>query len=254
MKKFITNNTTILTLGIFFVILVWYLISLGFGNNNLIFPNPIQVFSNFVYQLTRVYIYQSIGYTLLRTLIGFAISFALAIILGSLSGNFPKLNLFLKPLLIVLKSAPTAAFVFFFLVLSGSTYAPIYVVILLSFPILYESVVGGFKSIPKEIIDASRVDGSNQLSTMLRIKLPLSLPYIIVGLASSFALSIKTEIMAELISGDTDFGLGCAIRNARTEHVGDMTPIFAIALIAIILVMIFSLISYIVKKILDKNK
>lgn len=248
MKKFITANETLFTAGIIFVFVVWYLISLSFGNGNVIVPNPIEVLKNFGYQLTRQYIYESIGWSLLRTFMGFGISFIAALILGSLSGNHKGIAVFLKPLLIVLKSAPTAAFVFLFLALSDAKFAPVYIVILLSFPILYESIVGGFNNIPKEVLDAARVDGGSYFGTLFRIKLPLSMPYIAVGLASSFALSLKTEIMAEIITGDTDFGLGCAIRNARIEDSTNMTPIFAIALITIIIVMIFSLISYILKK------
>lgn len=248
MKKIITSNQSILTLGILFIFVLWYLVSLSFGVSNVIVPNPIEVISNFFYQLSRPYIYKSILWTLLRTFIGFGIAFVAAFILGSLSGNHPKVYIFLKPLLIVLKSAPTAIFVFLFLVLSGARFAPIFIVILLAFPILYESIVGGIKNIDKDVVNSSKVDGAKYFTRLFRIKLPLSLSYIAVGLASSFALSIKTSIMAEIITGDTEYGLGCAIRDARQRDPSDMTPLFAIALITIIIVMIFSLISYILKR------
>ena len=108
--------------------------------------------------------------------------------------------------------------------------------------------MGGIKNIDKDVLNSSRVDGANYFTRLFRIKLPLSLSYIAVGLASSFALSIKTSIMAEIITGDTEYGLGCAIRDARQRDPSDMTPLFAIALITIIIVMIFSLISYILKR------
>ena len=63
---------------------------------------------------------------------------------------------FFKPLMTVLKSIPTVAFVFVFVVMSNAKDAPVYVVLIICFPILYEAVVGGFKSVDKDIIEAQR--------------------------------------------------------------------------------------------------
>ena len=248
------NNVSIYIYGIGFFFLVWYLISISQGYGNLVFPNPIDTFAKTGEMLSSSYIYKCIGWTVLRTLIGFLVSFALALILGTLSGTFPKFQLFLKPIIIVLKSAPTAAFVFLFLILSGSRYAPIYIVIILAFPILYESVVGGLNSISKEINDALKIDSSYFFRSLFKVRLPLSFKYIVVGLASSFALSFKTSIMAEIIAGDTNYGLGSAITSYRNSDPTNLIPIFAITLIAIFLILIVDLISTIVKHKAEKAK
>ena len=255
MKKFIsilTSNTSLYIFGIFFVFLVWFFISLSQGYGNLVFPDPWTTLIKTGGLLSRSYIYKCVGWTFLRTLIAFAIAFLSALILGLLAGNFPKLATFLKPIITVLKSAPTAAFVFLFLVISGTRYAPIYIVFILSFPILYESFVGGIKNIPQEIKDALKVDTGSIFQSFFRVKLPLAMPYVLVGLASSFALSFKTSIMAEIVAGDTNYGLGCAINAYRSENPVDLTPIFAVALIAVAIILIIDLISYIIKKIMNK--
>ena len=246
--KALLNNTTMYIYGIVFVFLLWFLISISQGYGNLVFPSPIETFSSLGELVSTTYIYKCIGWTLLRTLIGFSIAFASALILGMIAGSFYKFYLFLKPIIIVLKSAPTAAFVFLFLILSGSRYAPVYIVILLAFPILYESVVGGIKAVSPEIIDALRVDCENRIRGLLRVKLPLSLRYIVVGLASSFALSLKTSIMAEIIAGDTNYGLGCAITSYRHSDPTNLAPIFAITLISIIIILLVDLLSFVVKR------
>lgn len=250
MKKIIsifTNHTAIYIYGIFFVFVLWYLISLSQGYGNLIFPNPFETIKEAGVLLSASYIYQCIGWTLLRTLIGFAIALLMALILGLLAGSFKKMRTFLKPLVIVLKSAPTAAFVFLFLILSGSRYAPIYIVIILAFPILYDSVVGGLTSISKEINDSLKIDSRSFWKNFLIVRFPLSMRYILVGLASSFALSFKTCVMAEIIAGDTNYGLGSAITSYRNVDPTNLTPIFAITLIAIIIILLVDLISYLVK-------
>ena len=240
--------------GIFFVFVVWYLISISQGYGNLVFPNPIDTFAMTGQLLSKSYIYKCIGWTILRTLIGFSISFVAAFILGTLAGSFKKIQLFLKPLMIVLKSAPTAAFVFLFLILSGSTYAPVYIVVILAFPILYESMVGGLNSISDEINDALKVDSGKFFRSLIKVKIPLSMRFIVVGLASSFALSFKTAIMAEIIAGNTNYGLGSAITSYRNSEPANLVPIFAITFIAILLILIVDLISALVKMKFQKEQ
>ena len=251
MKKFITalkSNTSLYIYGIFFVFLVWYIISLSQGYGNLIFPTPHETIKKTFEILSSKTIYISILWTALRTLIGFLSSLLLALIIGLFAGTFKKIQLFLKPIMIVLKSAPTAAFVFLFLILSGSRYAPIYIVFILSFPILYESIVGGLNNIDEEVLDAVKLDGGNFYQTFSKIKMPLSLPYLLVGIESSFALSFKTCIMAEIIAGDTNYGLGSMITAYRSIEPANLTPIFSITLIAIVIVLLINLMSAIIHK------
>ena len=246
-KNFIGNTYFIYTLGLIFVFLLWLILSYALGSGNLYFPNPIDTFKKFGELLTSPYILKGIGWSLLRTLIGFVSAFLIALILGTIAGHYKKVYLFLKPIMLVAKSIPTAALVFLFLVLSGSRFAPVYIVFLLSFPILYEAIAGGMHNIEDEVIDSVRLDTTNFFTITTKIKLPLALPYVIIGLTSSFALSIKTEIMAEIITGDTNYGLGCAISAYRNIDPTDLTPIFAIALIALIFILFIDLIGMIIK-------
>ena len=77
----------------------------------------------------------------------------------------------------------------------------------------------------------------------MKFKLPLSLPYLFVGVLSSFALSFKTAIMAEIIAGDTGYGLGSMITAYRNIEPANLTPIFSITLIAIIIIIIIDIVT-----------
>ena len=203
--------------------------------------------------MSKAYIYKCIGMTLLRTAIAFGISFFSALLLGFIAGTFAKFRTFMRPLIILIKAAPTAAFVFLFLVLSGTKYASIYIVIMLAFPILYEAVVSGLTNIPNDINDALKIDSSNVWTSFFKVKLPLGIPYVLLGLTSSFALSFKTAIMAEIVSGDTNYGLGSAINSYRSSDPTNMSPIFAVALIAIVIILIIDLLSYFAKKKINES-
>ena len=253
MKKYITNKFVLFFLGTIFVVLLWFLISLIFDKQGGIFPSPFLTFKKFFELLKEPYTYTCLGYTMLRMLVGFISSFIVALIIGVIAGNNTSVYQFLKPLMITIKSIPTVALVFLFIVVVAPKYAPILVVSLICFPILYESVVGGIRSVEKDLIEASKVDGATYVKGVWYIKLPLSIPYIIVGVVSSFALSFKIEIMAEVITGYTKNGLGSVIQYEQKADPSNMESIFAYALFAVIIMLLVSLLEEVIKHILKKR-
>ena len=253
MKKFITNKYVLTILGCLAFLLIWLIISLSVDDRVLIFPDPLSTFKEAGNILSHTYVYKCIGWTMLRMLIGFSISFVLATIFGIVAGYYPSFKTFLNPIIVVFKSIPTAALVFLFLVVSGARFAPIYIVILISFPILYEAIAAGIGNVDPTLLEAAKVDGGNFFKTIFSIRVPLALPYILVGITSSFALSFKIEIMAEIITGDTRNGLGSAISAAQKNDPSNMVPIFAYSLIAIIFILIVTIIEDLVSKFFKKK-
>ena len=247
-KNFIGNTYFIYSLGIIFIFCIWFIVSLSVGGGSYYFPSPIDTFKKLGELLSGSYIYKGIGWSLLRSLIGFSSAFLAALILGTIAGQYNKVYLFLKPIMLVAKSIPTAALVFIFLAWSGTKFAPVYIVFLIAFPILYESIAGGMHNVSQEIIDSARLDGARFFGTAFKVRLPLALPYVIIGFTSTFALSLKTEIMAEIITGDTGFGLGCTIVAYRYIDPSNLTPVFAVAFITLFFILIFDLIGMLVKK------
>lgn len=253
MKKFITKNYTAITFGIIFVFVLWFTISKMNPYGKLLFPSIEDTFSSLGELLKSKYFYRSLAMTMYRTFIGFIISFALALVLGILSGTSKWIYNFLYPLVTILKAIPTASLVFIFLALSDVMYASIYIVILLAFPILYEAIASGVRNVDKEVVEASKVDGANFIQGLGFIKLPLAIPYILLGLLTSFGLSLKTEIMAEIVTGNTGDGLGCMISAVRLAEPGNLAPIFAIALVTIIIVLLISLLSFLLKLLIKRT-
>ena len=253
MKRFFTNKFVLFFLGVLFVLLLWFIISLIFDKQGGIFPSPFLTIAKFFDLLKEPYTYACLGYSLLRMFIGFLGAFLLALLVGVIAGHYPYAYQFLKPLMVAIKSIPTAALVFLFIVLVAPKHAPILVVFVISFPILYEGVVGGVKNIDKDIIEASKVDGAYGVKSITHIKLPLAIPYIVVALISSFALSFKIEIMAEVITGYTSNGLGSVIKYQQNADPTNMETIFAYALFAVIIMLLVSLLEEIFTQLLKKQ-
>lgn len=248
MKKFISNKYTLYGFGIIGFLIIWWIVSLIINETVLVFPDPIKTFEYAGSLFKSSYIYKCIGTTFLRMIIGFVIALVLALFLGIIAGEYPSFEKAFKPTITVLKSIPTATVVFLFLVLMGARNAPVLIVTLISFPILYESVVAGFQSITEPVLNSLLLERKSKFIKIIKVKLPLSLPHILLGITSSFALSFKIEIMAEIITGDTRVGLGSAILAAQRNDPSNMVPIFAYSLFAIVFMLIFSFIELLLKK------
>lgn len=249
MKKFITNRYTLTFIGVVLFFILWYLIYVIVGQNIYVFPGPLTTIKRSFELFGDAYLYKCIWGSLYRMVIGFASASILAIIIGMIVGNHIKLKHVFNPTMIALRSIPTAAIVFLLLHLAGFNNAAPYVVGVIVFPMVYEATVSGYQNIDQKVLMAMRIDGNNHLQQNFKVKLPLSMPYIAVGLTTSFALSFKIEIMAEtLTSTSKSYGLGRAIAVSFANQTDGLISTFAYAFVAILIMMIVSLIIWIIKK------
>ena len=253
-KRSILNNRYLAyIIGIILLVGLWQVFSMLIGEKVMVLPGPKETFEYALYLLGKDYTFRCIGSTMAKMLTGFAISFIVALILGMIAGNSEFLEEMFRPFLIVLRAIPTASLIYLFIVLSGFKNAPMLLVAMICFPIIYEGVKDGIKNVPVSIVNAAKVDGSSLLEENIRVRLPLSLPYIIVDVATSFSLSFKIEIMAEVITGSTNAGIGSAIAGARASDPTNMVPIFGYSLIAVALMLIIDLLTKLLVRSLGPN-
>lgn len=243
MKKSISNKFKYYLIGVIIIFVVWGILSLLFDESNLVFPNMFLVFKETINLLKTNYTYKCLVSTFIRLLIGFCVAFVLALLIGTIAGLDEKFKYTIRPIITVVKSIPTASLVFLFIVLSGAKSAPIYIVILICFPILFESVCAGYENLDPAIINSLNLEKGNNIYKIVKIKLPLAIPYIIVGIASSLGLSFKIVIMAEVLTGSTMPGLGSAISYIQRNDPTNMVGIFAYSLIAVLISLVIDLIS-----------
>ena len=247
MKKLFTNKIFLTAIGILLFIAFWYVIYYVARGDSTIFPSPHETFIEAFSYLGEEFTYKCIWGSLQRMLIGFLIASVAGILLGVIVGNYTSLKYVFNPTMIALKAVPTAALVFLFLVIAGLKNAPIYVVVIIVFPMVYEATVSGYRHIDENILMALKVESRSNLMANIRVKFPLSFPYISLGLISSFALSFKIEIMAEVISGSSSYGIGRAISTSYSSGINGMIPTFAYSLIAIMVMLLVSLVAAIIK-------
>ena len=237
--------------GTIAIFLIWQIASIIVGST--VIPTPIDTIKLSISYLGQAYTYECLANSLFRMILGFLIALLVALFLGLLVNDNEKMYQFFMPIMTFFKSIPTAALVFLFIVLLNAKNAPILVVVLIAIPILYESVVGGLKNTPEDVKDSADVDGASKLKRLLRIQFPIAVPYIIVGMVSTFSLSFKIEIMAEVITGYTKNGIGSLIKGAQIADATDLAPVFAYSLIAVVLMLIITFMSFVITQQIKKQ-
>lgn len=250
-KKIILNKYFLSCVGIAFFFLVWIVIYYIAGQSQYVFPSPSDTIKQVGVYLGDSFTYKCILESLKRMLIGFSIATVLGVGVGIIVGNYFSLKYVFNPTMIAIKSIPTAALVFLFLTLIGYSEAPIFIVGIIVFPIVYEATVAGYRTIDPYILMSAKVDGARRVRSNIFIHFPLAIPTIAVGLISSFALSFKIEIMAEVIASTSkSIGLGRAIQTSFSNSTNGLVPTFAYSLIAIIIMLLVTILFDGLKKLL----
>ncbi|MEM8837312.1 MAG: ABC transporter permease [Pseudomonadota bacterium] len=125
---------------------------------------------------------------------------------------------------------------------SGATYATIisHAVFLVTLPLVTISL--GLQSINKQLIEAARTMGANEVTIFRTVIFPLVTPYIVSGFAFAFVLSLNEYIIAFMVAGFTVETLPIKIFNSLRYG---YTPVMAVVAVffAAISVLVFGLIA-----------
>jgi len=240
-----------IVLGIITIFLIWFIL---FSTDKTgVFPSMSKTFLTLGSLLSDSAIYRGIGFTFLRLIGGFLASFIIAYILGSLSALFMPVRMFLKPMVVLLKSIPTAALILFLIVLLKPAFSLFIIIFLLMFPIMYEAFTSGIMNVDKTVTDMLQLDFRlYNPKIVLFILTPMAKNYIFLGIIQCIGLGMKVSIMSEVMIGSSKLeGLGILLRNFYNDT--NMAGVFAVSLVAILITGILDILIVLIKKKIIKN-
>ena len=163
-----------------------------------------------------------------RILIGYAISMAIAIVLGLAMGTFRSVDSFLEPPVGFMRYIPATALVPLLLFWLGIDEAPKVTLIVLGtvfFNMLMIADVA--RAVPREIINASYTLGASRLTVLRRVVLPHSLPGIIDVGRINLAAAWSILVVAELLAAQE----GLAYRIVQAQRFRQVDEMFAILIV-----------------------
>jgi NitT/TauT family transport system permease protein len=182
-------------------------------------PTPLEIVREFgalIYQgYVGVPLYQHIGASLVRTLIGFSAAVVVGIPFGLLIGRVKLLEAAFAPWFAFLRPIPAIAFVPLVILWFGiGEFSKISVIFFSSFLYITVATMAGVKSVPVQLLRAGYSLGALDRKSFLYVVLPAALPQIMVGIRLGSAISWTLVVAAELVAAQR--GLGYMIMDAST--------------------------------------
>ena len=158
-----------------------------------------------------------IGASLTRVLIGFALGTAVAIPVGFLMGWYVSARAVIEPWIQFFRTIPPLAIIPLAIVLLGIGEEPkILVIFLAAFFSCVISTFQGVVDVDKTLINAARVLGAKDGTIFVRVVVPASVPFILVGMRVGLGASWATLVAAELIAAQQ--GLGYRMQYAQLYY------------------------------------
>lgn len=202
-----------------FGIALWW----GLAAAGLNLPTPGEVVSRAGTLLSNGTLQEDIVASLVRVLAGFTLGTALAIVVGFLMGWYGFVRGLVEPWVQFFRTIPPLAIIPLAIVLMGIGETPkIFVIFLAAFLVCVIATFQGVISVDRTLINAARVLGAGDLAIFVRVVVPASTPFILVGMRTGLGSAWATLVAAELIAAQE--GLGFRMQNAQLYY--DLPTIF----------------------------
>lgn len=169
-----------------------------------------------------------LGYTLVELVSGFAIGAVVGLVMAAVITQFPFAEKIVAPYILILVTTPMLALVPLLILRFGFGYTPrIIAVALAAGPMVMINAATGFRRVDSAKIALARSYGASTLQIFRKIRAPMALPMILVGLMIGAIFGLLTAVGAEMVGGG--FGLG----NRLTSYSSmiQMPQFFAVVLI-----------------------
>ncbi len=173
-----------------------------------------------------------LGHTLVELFAGYAVGASIGLMLAAVITQFPFVEKVVAPYILMLVTTPMLALVPLLILRFGFGYEPrIIAVALASGPMVMINAATGFRRVDLAKIALARSFGASTFQIFLKIRVPMALPMIIVGLMIGAIFGLLTAVGAEMVGGG--FGLGNRLTTFSATL--QMPQFFAVILILSIL-------------------
>lgn len=238
-------------IGIGIVLIAWVLTTkLGFLNSYVL-PSPAKVSESFFKMLESGELFEDISISLMRVLKGFSIAFILAFIMGTFRTLLPASEPYYEHILEFLRNVPPLSMIPLLILWCGiGETTKTVIIILASFFPMYLSIVKGFTSCDRRLMEVGEVFGYTDFQKFTRIILPSAMADILVGMRIGMGYSWRAIIGAEMVAASTGLGhqILFAQQMSRTDKV--IVGILVIGIVGILTDRVFAIV---LRKLLKGN-
>ena len=178
----------------------------AFNIQSYIFPRPSDIATTLFTRFPDLF-WPHMQITLIELLSGFAIGASIGLILAAVITQVPLMEKIITPYILLLVTTPMIALVPLLILVFGFTLTPrIIAVALASGPMVMINAATGFRRTDLAKIALARSYGASTFQIFTKIRFPLALPMIIVGLMVGAIFGMLTAVGAEMVGGKNGLG------------------------------------------------
>jgi NitT/TauT family transport system permease protein len=186
-------------LAIAIVLLIWQLVYLS-GWKKFVFAGPGATLTAFGDLAKTGLLWQAIGNTAERAVIGFALAVLIGSVIGALVSRIKPLRAAVGSLITALQTMPSIVWFPFAIILFGITQAAImFVIVLGAAPSVANGLIAGIDYTPPLLLRAGKMMGLRRWSLYRHLILPASLPSFVAGLRQGWAFAWRSLMAGELL-------------------------------------------------------
>jgi glycine betaine/proline transport system permease protein len=173
--------------------------------------------------------------TLSQVIVAIVFTVAIAVPLGILTSRSDATQRFLRPVLDTLQTIPPFVYLVPVIMLFNVGRVPgLIAAVLYALPPGIKLVDLGLRQVSAETVEAAKAFGSTEMQTLMKVKLPLALPAILVGVNQMIMMVLAMVIISGLVGGG-GLGLEAVTGLARNETGRGIEAGLAIVAMAIVI-------------------
>jgi len=221
---------------------------------NLVSPLVLPSLSSIIIALVTTFdlMWPHITATVYQAMVGFFVAIILSIIIATAMDSISFVKRTLYPLIITSQTVPIVTIAPLFAIWFGFGSLPkIIIVILVCFFPITISLLEGFASVDKDIVNLLKSMGAGKLELYKLVKFPAALPSFFSGLKISGTYSIMGSVIGEWVGGNR--GLGRYMMRVQQAFATDRV-FAAIVVIVILSISVLKIIGYLEKKSMPWNQ
>ena len=171
---------------------------------------------------------------------GYAIGATVGLVLAAVITQFPFVEKIITPYILLLVTTPMIALVPLLILKLGFGMSPrIIAVALAAGPMVMINSATGFRRTDLAKIALARSYGASTLQVFAKVRFPLALPMIIVGLMVGAIFGLLTAVGSEMVGGGEGLGNRLMFYSARVQMANFFAVIVILAIMGILIYVLF---------------
>lgn len=230
-KKRLILDILYAAVAVAFILGVWSICAAVIGSE-FILPNIGATIRAFPHVFENPDFWSGIGGTLLRSVIGYAISAALFFVTFFFATAYDGFRRVVQPVISIMRSLPAVAVTLLLILAAGSNGAPILLGILVIYPIMFSAAMARTASVPTELKEICVICGANKRQTFFVLWLPRLAGGLPETLSTAFSYNIKAVIGAEILA-QTANSIGMLMKLSQIYLQPDILVAFVLVSVAV---------------------